>query len=428
MASASPPGPVGWPLLGHSYHFFREPIAFPRRIQATYGDFVSLHISGQDALLVTDPDAIKHVLADNFERYEKGDLYRQELAFIEDGLIVSEGDRWHQQRQQLAPMFHPERIEIYRDTMAEAAHDAVESIPRNEPVAIDEVMQQLSLSIIAKAMLGVDIRDETDAIRDGLEDVMNQARASSRLPISAPAWIPTPQNRRYAKTLSTFDRIVQDIIATRDTETPTVVSLLLAIQDDDPSAISDTEIRDQLLTLLLAGHDTTALGMTYTLHLLAANPASQERIHSDLDTGESNTLKNAISESLRLYPPSYTFLREATEPDTVGGYSIDAGTLLILHPWLVHRDERNYRAPDSFMPSRWNDVPLRERHPFSYFPFSGGPRRCIGSQFANLEMRTVLTALLRAFRFELGTPPPIDLDPQITLRPAESVELIPRAR
>ena len=429
MVHESPPGPFSWPFVGHSYHFFSDPLGYPTRWKRQFGDFVSLAIGGQQALLITDLDAIQRVLADNFQSYEKGQLYRDELAFIEDGLLVSEGDRWNEQRQQLAPMFHPDRINDYRETMEEAAERAVETLPRNEPVAIDEVMQELSLSIIAKTMMGVDIAHDAASIRHGLADIMDNARASSRIPVSVPDWIPTPTNRRYARALNRFDTIVSEIIEEQALGQPTVVSHLLSRRQEDPGSISRTEIRDQLLTLLLAGHDTTALGMSYTLHLLAANPAEQERVHTAIDAdADSSLLDHAITEGLRLYPPSYLFLREAKESDVLGGYPIDPGTLIILHPWLVHRDERHYRAPSTFMPSRWEDTPLRDRHPFAYFPFSGGPRRCIGGRFALLEMKIVLSRFLRSFRFELGTAPPIDLDPRITLRPNESIELIPRTR
>lgn len=235
--------------------------------------------------------------------------------------------------------------------------------------------------------------------------------------------------------MAQFESVVDEIIDERRTETreaTDVVSHLLSLQENAPDVVTDAEIRDQILTLLLAGHDTTALGMAYTLSLLARHPDEQSAIFDSITGGSSETVPDrlewAISESLRLYPPTYLFLREAIGEDRIDDVSVAPGTIMIVHPWMIHRDDRFFDQPDDFVPDRWADNLESSLHSFAYFPFGGGRRRCIGGHFALLEMRTVLAELLMRFQFEpIETDFP-ELEPRITLRPKESIELIPRER
>lgn len=440
---SGPPGPDGFPVLGNSLQFFRNPTSFPERCIREYGDVVSVRVAGTPTFLLGHPDHVKHVLADNFENYEKGALYREELSFLGDGLLVSDGDHWARQRKLIAPMFHPDRIERYARIMVEYAERAVDDLSPNEPVDVDERMQGLALEVISKALMDVDVGTSSPAIRRALADVMDGARASSRIPLSFPEWVPTPGNVRYNRAMDTFDTIVADIIHDHREDPDredTVISKLVAASESEGHSLTDRQIRNEITTLLLAGHDTTALGLSYTLTLLAEHPDEQARVVEEIDrvvgeetpkpkhVGELEWTESAIKESLRLFPPSYLFVRDAIDDDVIGGYRIPAGSMLVLHPWSVHRDGRFFDDPERFDPGRWTDGLEADLHPFAYFPFSGGPRRCVGEHFAWMEMQLVLVTLLQTYRFDLAFEPPIELRPRITLRPAHSISLIPRPR
>ncbi|MFP4625994.1 MAG: cytochrome P450 [Natronomonas sp.] len=442
-APSEPPGPDGLPVLGNSLQFFRNPTSFPERCIREYGDIVSVRVAGTPTFLLGHPDHVKHVLADNFEHYEKGELYRDELSFLGDGLLVSDGDHWARQRKLIAPMFHPDRIERYAHIMVKYAVRAVDDLSPNEPVDVDERIQGLALEVISKALMDVDVGTSSPAIRRALADVMDGARASSRIPLSFPEWVPTPGNVRYNRAMDTFDTIVADIIR-EHRENPdgqdTVISKLVAASESEGRSLTDRQIRNEITTLLLAGHDTTALGLSYTLSLLAEHPDEQNRVIDEIDrvvgeetpkpkhVGELEWTESAIKESLRLFPPSYLFVRDAIDDDEIGGYRIPAGSMLVLHPWSIHRDGRFFDGPERFDPGRWTDGLEADLHPFAYFPFSGGPRRCVGEHFAWMEMQLVLVTLLQTYRFDLAFEPPIELRPRITLRPAHSISLIPRPR
>lgn len=436
--STVPAGPRGVPVLGNGPQFFRNPLDFPKRCLTQYGDIVGLSLLGSPAVLVGHPEYVKHVLADNFENYQKGKLYREELSFLGNGLLLNEGAFWQQQRKLLAPMFHPDRITQYTNTMVDYASRKVRDLQFDSAIDIDTVMQALTLEIIAKSLMNLDLDEAGPEVRAGLQAVMSQARASRRFPISLPPWIPTPGNRRYRQAISTFDTIVQEVIdehRTQATPPDDVVTILLEAQDCATIQIDDTQIRDELVTLLLAGHDTTALGISYALYLLAKHPAEQETVQREIDAvlagdtisvesiSELRYLDAVITETLRLFPPSYLFVREAKEADMIGEYPIKEGTTVIIHPWVMHRDDRYYAQPTSFDPSRWLNSLERELHPFAYIPFSGGPRRCIGEHFANIEMKIILATFIQAFQFELAFEPPVSLQPRITLRPASNIPL-----
>lgn len=442
-APSEPPGPDGLPVLGNSLQFFRNPTSFPERCIREYGDVVSARVAGTPTFLLGHPDHVKHVLADNFENYEKGALYREELSFLGDGLLVSDGDHWARQRKLIAPMFHPDRIERYARIMVEYAVRAVEDLSPNEPVDVDERMQGLALEVISKTLMDVDVGTSSPAIRRALADVMDGARASSRIPFSFPEWVPTPGNVRYNRAMDTFDTIVADIIHDHREDPDsqdTVISKLVAASESEGHSLTDRQIRNEITTLLLAGHDTTALGLSYTLSLLAEHPDEQTRVIEEIDrvvgegtpkpkhVDELEWTESAIKESLRLFPPSYLFVRDAIDDDEIGGYRIPAGSMLVLHPWSIHRDGRFFDDPERFDPGRWTDGLEADLHPFAYFPFSGGPRRCVGEHFAWMEMQLVLVTLLQTYRFDLAFEPPVELRPRITLRPAHSISLIPRPR
>lgn len=441
--SKYPPGPKGAPIIGHSNRFFRDPLEFGVECARDYGDVVSLQVAGQNAVQLSHPDHVKFVLEDNFEKFRKGEFYRKELELLGEGLLVSEGDLWRQQRSIIGPIFHPERSQEYFETMVSFAERSVDQLNQGESVPIEEYMQQLTLEIIAEALFSVDIRQETAGISDAVNDVMDEARLAGGLLSRIPEWMPTPGNLRYKRAIRTFDNVVQEIIENhRDMDNPPddVVSRLLQAKGKNGKRISEKQIRDEVLTLLLAGHDTTALALGYIWYLLGKSPEIQSKLYKEIkqvignrsvkfeDIGNLDLTGRVVKEALRLYPPVYLFAREPKVDVEIGGYEIPKGTLLLFNQWVIHRDDRFFSEPHTFTPDRWSNGLEKSLPPYAYYPFSGGPRQCIGKRFAMLEIQIIIATFFKQFKFDLAFEPPLSLDPKVSLRTNSPVEVRPTQR
>jgi cytochrome P450 len=304
-----------------------------------------------------------------------------------------------------------------------------------ESVVVSAEMRTLTLEILAKTLLDVDVRGQESAIGEAADAVADRfdARTPSAL---LPLWVPTPTNLRTRRAIGQFEDAIADIVADRRAsgEDPgDLLSILLDVEFDDGTGMSDQDVRDHLFTFLFAGHETTALTLTYALFLLATHPERQARLAAEIeevcgtdpptatDLFELDYLGWVVDETMRLYPPAYTIFREPTTDVTIRGYDVSPGETLSLPQYVVHRDERWYDAPAQFRPKRWAES-LRERLPdYAYYPFGGGPRHCIGMRFALMEAQLVLATLVQRFRFDPVTEPPLDLAMQITLQPDKDV-------
>lgn len=437
-----PPGPDGLPVLGSTYQMFRDPLSFGERCVDEYGDLVSLRLAGTDAIQLGHPDHARHVLADHSDNYRKGEFYRQELELLGEGLLTSEGELWQRQRGIIGPMFHPNRIRRYAETITRYAEREIDTWTPNRPRDVTDSMQQLTLEVLAKALFDIDIRNRTEAISDAVTEVMHQAIRARRIPFSLPDWLPTPRKNKYDRAVATFDEAVADIVEEhrRCSEPPDDVVTALLRAQEATDAIDDRQIRDEVLTLLLAGHDTTALGLSYLWYLLGTHQDVQSAVVEEIDrtigddspTGLEITdlelTNRVIKETLRLYPPAYFLTREPRSADAIDGYRIPEGSLILINQWLFHRDERFFEKPDEFVPGRWAGDFEDDLHPFAYFPFGGGPRQCLGRRFALLEMLIVVVTVLRRYRIDLATESPIELDPLVSLRPKSPIRIVPRPR
>lgn len=437
-----PPGPNGLPLLGNTHQMFRDPLGFGERCREEYGDLVSLRLAGMEAIQLGHPDHVQHVLSNNSENYRKGEFYRSELELLGEGLLTSEGDLWRRQRDIIGPMFQPRRIRRYAETIARYADREVETWTPNRPLDVTDSMQQLTLEVLAKALFNIEIRGRSTAISEAVTEVMHQAIRARQLPFSLPDWLPTPRQIRYDRAVETFDSAVADIIDEhrRRTDPPDDVVTALLRAQTETGALDDRQIRDEVLTLLLAGHDTTALGLSFLWYLLGTHPEIQSRVVAEIDrtigdddpTGLEITdlafTNRVITETLRLYPPAYFLTREPRSADAIDGYRIPEGSLILINQWLFHRDGRFFEDPDAFDPDRWSDGFEEDLHPFAYFPFGGGPRQCLGRRFALLEMLIVVVTVLQRYRIDLAFEPPVELDPLVSLRPKSPIRVVPRSR
>jgi cytochrome P450 len=433
-AGGSPPGPRGLPLVGNTLDFLRDPVGFYDELAAYDSDVVAYNIAGDDGYMVRHPEDIQRVLVTDASDYCRAEVTQDSLGQVADGgLFLNEGEAWQRERTALQPAFYRDRIETYAEMMVRYASERTDEWTGRESVVVTDEMRTLTLEILTKTLLDVDIRGRESDIGDAAEAITANFDAST---VSAflPLWVPTPQNRRTKRALAEFDDTIEDLVAARrasDDEPDDLLSILLDVEFEDGSGLSEGDVRDNLFTFLVAGHETTALTLSYACFLLANHPEKQAQLHAELDDvlgGEEPTasslfeldyLGNVVDEALRLYPPAYTIFREATTDVTLGGYDIPDGSIVTLPQWVVHRDERWFDAPDGFRPGRWDAE--RDRPEYAYFPFGGGPRHCIGMRFALMEAKLVLARLAQRFEFEPGTEPPVDLSMRLTLQPSDPI-------
>jgi len=433
-----PTGPAGWPLLNNTVQFSRDPFGFYERC-ATYGDVVPYTVAGRTFYMLMHPDDIERVLATEHAKFRKGDFQREQLQMVlGEGLLTSEGNRWRDQRQRIQPAFTPDKIQSYTEVMTECAEQAMDGWRTGESVAIDEEMRRVTVQVLARSLFGTDISEHVATVAEAMDHIGALAEGSM-LPALAPEWLPTPWNRRAKRGVAMIDGVIDDLVEQRrgDAEGRDDLLSTLLVAYDDGEITRDT-LRDQLVTFLLAGHETTSLALTYTWYLLAENPEERERLHAEVDDvtdgtptmGDLHALaytEQVITESMRLYPPVYRQLREVAETVELGGYTMESGTKLTLPQWNVHRDPRWWDHPREFRPERWDDD--GDRPDYAYFPFGGGPRRCIGMQFATMEAQLILATIAREYELDhAGHGGPLELTPGVTAAPADPVEMVPRER
>jgi len=436
-----PPGPNGVPFFRNTQQYAADPFAFMDACADAYGDVVAFDLGPQPLYMLTNPRDIERVLVSKSSAFPKLDLGDDAVdRLLGDGLLTSSGERWKQQRQRAAPAFRPQRINTLAELMAEYTEQLLEEWSPGDRIDINVEMARLTVRIIVAAMFGAEIdADRVEAIQRHLEPLGARFEPDpfSRL---VPSWAPTQKNREFAAAVDALEAIIDDIVAERrgtardtDDEPQDLLSILLRAHDRGEA--TDADIRDEMMTMLLAGHDTTALTLTYTWHLLSKHPNAEQRFHAELDEtldGERPTAadcrdleytQRVLNEAMRIYPPVYTLFRETAVDVEIGGYRLPAGAGLMLPQWVVHRSERWYDEPAAFDPDRWNSDRHSQRPRFAFFPFGGGPRHCIGKQFSMLEATVILATIGQQYRLEQFGDGELQLRGSLTMHPDEPVAM-----
>ncbi len=418
----------------------RDPLAYLIRT-AELGGLVM--IKKNHAYLVSEPTLIKHVLQDNHPNYRKGERYQNALGpLFGSGLLTSEGDAWKRQRRMVQPAFKRERHEQFATAFQVCTQAAVEhwrlAARARTPIDIRDEMIRLTMSALMRALFGRDTGTHVESLGSSFLVAQHELKiAAAFSPVRLPAWIPTPGRVRFGKALSEIDTFIARLVDERRKLGPNdsdIVSTLIYAQDEETGApMSDLQLRDEIVTLLAAGHDTVAEALTWTLYLLSIHQDVQQRLQTELDAQASEGtdgvsdathtpyLDMVLQESMRLYPPIWGFLRTAIGQDRIGGCSIPAGARVIISPYVVHRSRQIWERPDDFWPEHFSEKHAAERHRFAFFPFSAGPRQCIGGGFATLEIRIMSAGLLRAFNLQLVAGQAIRPLPRVSLKPDRSI-------
>jgi cytochrome P450 len=425
-------GPKGRLLSGLMGEYGDDPTGAMRRWRDDHGDFVPIRFGPFRAHVAFGPSEIEEVLVERSADFRKSFGTRMLIPLLGRGLLTAEGDEWLRHRRLASPAFHRGRVEGYGRTMARYAEDSADGWVDGQAVDLHDEMTALTLRIVARTLFDADVTTRIEQVaRLGTEiqDFYYLRFASLRFLI--PTWLPTPGNRRLGAATRRLDEVVYRIIRDRrpDEDRGDLLSMLLQARDEQGAGMSERQVRDEVMTLLLAGHETTALALTWAFLLLDRNPEARDRLEAELaavlgsepaspeDLPALPYTQAIVNETLRLYPPAYVTGREAVRDTMIRGTRIPKGHIVLISMYTTHRDERFFPEPDAFRPERWLDG-LEKRLPrAAYIPFGLGSRKCIGSSFAKMEATLLLATIARRWRFEL-LPAEIGTQPSITLRPA----------
>ena len=434
---STPPGPSGSLLRGNFPDLQRDVLSFLTRCAREYGDLVRYRLITFYGYLLSHPDYIEDVLVRNSANFIKGRGLRANKILLGNGLLTSEGELWRQQRRLAQPAFHRERIAAYVRTILDYAQNTVAGWSDGEERDIGQEMMRLTLQIAAEIFFGVDVADEIPHVKAAFEEVSRQNARRTRL-FHLPDAIPTPANVRYNRAVRQLDSIIYRIIEQRRgnrQDAGDLLFTLLQARDENGEAMSRRQLRDEVITFFLAGHETTALALSWTWYLLAQHPEAESELVAELEhvlAGREPAIDDVpalryteavITEAMRLYPPAWLMVRQAVHDYTIAGYRIPAGSSVVFSQWVMHRDPRYFLEPDRFYPDRWLHGLAKELPRFAYFPFGGGPRLCIGAGFAMTETVLLLAVIARQFHFQLIAGHPVVPMPAITLRPQYGIKV-----
>ena len=425
----------------------RDPLGFLCDGLRQYGDVFRFQIGPLVLHLLAHPDHVKHVLLDHAKNYPRSWHYDRVRVVVGAGLVTTEGAAWRRLRRMAQPSFHAQRVAALAGVMTEAT-DAMRSrwqvyARSGEPLDVAEEFVALTLRIVGRALLGIDLGGEADQIGPAMTTALAYLEYRLANLLVLPLSVPTPRNRRARHALAALDAIVFAIIARRrsapeaDGDSGDLLAMLLATEDEETgSVLTDRELRDQVLTFIGAGHETTAVALAWTVYLLSQHPEAARRLRGEVaevlgnrtpvagDLPRLAYTRQVIEESLRLYPPVYALIRDVKANDEIGGFSIPARSMVILSPYVTHHHPGIWPDPERFDPDRFAPERCAGRPRFAWYPFLGGPHQCIGQEFALMEITLVVAMLVQSFRFRPAPGFHVEPQPLLSLRPRGGLSLI----
>ncbi|MGQ9902933.1 MAG: cytochrome P450 [Anaerolineae bacterium] len=430
-------------------YFRRAPLDFLTELASSNGDVTRFRLGPFPCYLVASPAGVHQVYVEQASRFHKTRLMKEVFRpSLGESLLTSDGDFWLRQRRLIQPAFHSKRIESYGQIMVEYTLRELSGWRDGQERELHEDMMRLTMAIVSKSLFDIDVGDEANEIGAAISVAIEIANTKFGRLFQIPRWLPTPENRRERAALAKIDTLVRRFIQERravDREqlarrNDLLSMLLLAANEDGAGGMTNEQARNEICTLFLAGHETTAVTLSWACYLLAQHPEAQARLRQEVrsvsgsrpptvqDLPDLAYTRMVIQETLRLYPPAWITPREAQQDVQIGSQLVPRGAVVFVSPWVSHRDERHFPGPDKFLPERWTDEFEKQLPKGAYIPFAAGPRVCIGNAFALMEARLILAAIVQRFELELAPGQSIQPEPLVTLRPNPGVRVRLRAQ
>jgi len=446
-ATATAPGPKPSLFDAFSYRPGRDPLAFFTNLARTYGDVVAYRLGGERLIFVNDPQHIKDILVTNNRKFTKGRGLQRTKRLLGEGLLTSEGATHLRQRRLMQPAFHRERIAAYADTMVAYADRTRRGWRDGVTLDVAKEMNRLTLSIVGKTLFDADVESQAAEVGVALTGIMETFWITMLPFADLLEHLPVPKLRRARAARAGLDAIIYRMIAERrrsGRDHGDLLSMLLSAQDEEAEGaagrMSDVQVRDEAMTIFLAGHETTANALTWTWYLVSTAPAVEARLHEEVDRALQGRLprvadiaslsfvERVVTESMRLYPPAWLIGRRAIADYQLGAYAVPARTILVMSPFVTQRDGRFYKDPERFDPDRWTPDFRATLPRFAYFPFGGGPRQCIGESFAWMELILLVATIAQQWRLQLVPGHPVVPEPLVTLRTKHGMRMTAHRR
>jgi cytochrome P450 len=424
--------------MGNMREFNRDSLGFVERCAREFGDMVLTRFLYVPALFLFHPDHVEYVLATGSKNFIKAATLRSPFfhRLVGKGLVTSEGDFWRRQRRLAQPAFHRNRVEAYARTMVAYAERMLADWHDGRTLDAHEEMTMLTQAVVAQTLFSADVSGDSREIGEALSNIVRPFASQTTLKWILDNRLPTPGHLRFNRDVRKIDRFVYRLIEERrasGVDTGDLLSMLLGARDEDGSSMSDGQLRDELMTIFLAGHETTAVALTWAWYLLAQHPEAEARLAAELEEvleGRAPAVEDlprlryadwVVKETMRLYPPAWAVGRECVRECEVGDYRVTKGMQLIAYPWVTQRDPRWFADPLAFRPERWGEESISRLPRYAYFPFGGGPRLCIGNYFATMEAVLILSTIAQRFRLSLVPGHNVELLPALSLRPKRGV-------
>lgn len=440
--STLPPGPRGTLVRGNLGQFTSRRLDFFLDVARQYGDLTSFRFGPRRMFLASHPNLIEQVLVTDAKHYIKHFGARMYKPVLGNGLVTSEGDFWLRQRKLSQPAFLKARVQAYAPVMADLTDRMLKSWTDGTPIDAHFEFSALTSAIALKTLFDLDDPGDRERFADTLREAFALMSDRFRTLVPLPLWFPSPANWRLRRAVADLNAVVDGFIAAGKKRTggTDLLSRLLSAQDDDGTRMTDRQLRDEAMTLYLAGHETTALTLSWSWYLLSQHPEAEAKLVDEWravlggrtptadDVANLPYTEAVITEAMRVYPPVYLIGREATTDLELGGYRVRKGYTVFISQWVSHRDPRYFPDPEAFRPERWLDGLAKRIPKYAYYPFGGGPRVCIGNTFALMEAAIILAAVGQKFRFTYTGDNPPALSPQITLLPADGIPAVLKRR
>jgi cytochrome P450 len=433
------PGPKGHLILGNLPDIRRDRLGFMVDL-VKYGPVSKFRAGPTSVYQVTSPEGVQHVLQTNNHNYDKKAISNEPLRdLIGTGLLLSDGDFWRKQRRLMQPVFHRQKIQVFADMMGEETTTVLDrweqAAASGQPLNIQQEMMRFTLSVITRALFNQRIGDESGSIGKNLTILLEDCIYRFDHPLYPPRSIPTPRNRHYQQAKAEIFAVIDDLVERRHSsigEYGDLLDLLMMAQDEETGeGMSNEQLRYELLTLFVAGHETTALLLSWAFYLLAQHPQVRARLQAEAaqvfggripgldDLPNLKYTRMVLDETMRLYPPAWILNRRAIEADEIEGFAIPSGAQITVSPYSTHHDPALWPEPFQFDPERFTPERSADRHRYAYIPFGAGPRVCIGNNFALMEAQLFLAAAAQYYRLELVPGRPVEAEALITLRPKD---------